>query len=589
MIDDRDPNLRPVTVHRDFRRRRVAAILERVLDQVLDDLLHPGPVDRGDQWLVWPGGLDGGSLRAVTLADVLHDVAQVGGRQVERGAAQLEPLRVEQLADEVAQPPRLPNDARDPGGVSWSGRIAPDAPLEQLRLAEHHGQRRPQVVRGGGQELLLQPGRLLASAQLAGVGGQRSRLEQDAGVAGQQLEQPQVVLDEDRLAVGVDAEHADASIVGRDRRRDDRSSSGHLVGARMLRVGVGRVDHHQAPLRGVRPAGDEQVVRVLHPLPGAGEVSKDASVGVGYADRRASRAECSRSGGLELRQRKLLVRDAGDMDGLLQEVAQIRLAPGTADPRRRSEAQVEGDDGAQGEHLRDEGEGPGAVADEGADQDGHDGADEQGDPDCDRSHPPASDAAGPDALPREGDRGIPAHRHEEADGRQLDDLGHGRERGDRQRADRHERDRAGNLHPARRAAEVVDEPQHRERHGVEQRQRQPGDARIAIEPDPFGDAGEHEHARDCAEQQRGIDRRAAGIPQGVGDHDREEADEEDVVDEADEVESCHGHHARVASFPHAACQKSTRGRSPGYLARCMVWRKQLTRWSSTRPADCMKA
>ena len=240
------------------------------------------------------GDLEVDALVVVPPADRLDDGAQVDLLEIHHLGPLLQPLCVEQLGDEVAEPARLANHARDAGGIGRRRWVARDPPLEQLGLAEDHGERRAQVVRGRRQELLLQTCRLLPSAQVVRDGGVRAGLEQQRGVRRHQLEQPKVVLDEDRRTIGIDRQDTDPTLVGGDRRGDDRRGEVPLVDGGMLRIGLGSIERDHPALLAERGPGDECVVGVLDPLALSIHVAQDRAPGDRQADRRARRRRTPR-------------------------------------------------------------------------------------------------------------------------------------------------------------------------------------------------------------------------------------------------------------------------------------------------------
>ena len=229
--------------------------------------------------------------------------------------------------------------------------IAQQPTLDELRLPEDHRQRRAQVVRRRRQELLLEAGRLLPAPELTRLGGERPRLQQHRGLVGQQLEQPQVVLDEDGRPLRVDGQDAHSPAVGRDRRGDHRARPGTLVHRRVLRVGTNRIHGDHAALRDERAPADERVVRVLQPLPPAVDVAQDGPVGSARPIAAPDAPNAVRRRLLELRDGLPIVGHAGEVDRALEEGAEIGLSPCPPNPRRRREAKEEGEHRHEGREL----------------------------------------------------------------------------------------------------------------------------------------------------------------------------------------------------------------------------------------------
>ena len=188
-------------------------------------------------------------------------------------------------------------------------------------------------------------------AELTRLGGERPRLQQHRGLVGEQLEQPQVVLDEDGCPLRVDGQDAHSAAVGRDRRGDHGARPGTLVHRRVLRVGTNRIHRDHAALCHERAPADERVVRVLQPLPAAVDVAQDGPVGIGDADRGTGCAERVRRSLLELRDGLAIVGHAGEVDRALEEGAEIGLSPRPPNPRRRREAKEEGEHRHEGREL----------------------------------------------------------------------------------------------------------------------------------------------------------------------------------------------------------------------------------------------
>ncbi len=248
MVGDEDPRFASFDRKLDLGKHPAGRVLDRVLDEVVDHLLEARRVDRADRGIRRDRHLEVDALVVIPAPHRLHHGAKIVRLQVHHLGSLLQPLRVEELGDEIAQSPGLADHPRDPRRIRRGGRIARNPPLEQLGLAEDDRQRRAQVVGGRREELLLESSRLLPRVQAARHGRVLARLQQEGGMSGHQLEEPEVVLDEDRRAVGVDRQDADAAIIGRDRCGDDRGRKVLLVDRRVLRVELRSVEGDDARL-----------------------------------------------------------------------------------------------------------------------------------------------------------------------------------------------------------------------------------------------------------------------------------------------------------------------------------------------------
>ena len=146
-VDDGDARL--VTGCADLEPRWLIAVLHRILDQVLEDLLHSRPIDQADKRLIWPRQWNGDSAFAMPGSNNLDDGAQVVRDAIHEDLPLLKSLSVKELGDEIAEASRLPHHARHPGGIDGRFGIASQSPLHQLGLAEDNGERRAQVVGRG--------------------------------------------------------------------------------------------------------------------------------------------------------------------------------------------------------------------------------------------------------------------------------------------------------------------------------------------------------------------------------------------------------------------------------------------------------
>ena len=79
----------------------------------------------------------------------------------------------------------------------------------------------------------------------------------------------------------------------------------------------------------------------------------------------------------------------------------------------------------------------------------------------------------------------------------------------------------GDLDPARRPAEVIDQPEHGEWSRGEQDERDRGDTGLPTDAEPAGHAGEHHGACDGAEQQCSVETHRGSFTQRTAKHDYE--------------------------------------------------------------------
>jgi hypothetical protein len=435
----------------------------------------------------------------------------------------------------------LARHPRDAGRVDSGLGIAQQAAFDELGLSEHDGQRRAQVVRGRRQELLLQPSGVLARPKLAGMRGERPGLEQDPGLVGEELQEPEVVLDEDRRAGRVHGEHPEPAFVHRHGRGDHGARTGVRVDLRMLGIGPHGVHGDPPALGHERVPTDERVAGVLHPLAVASDVAQHGPIRIRDADRRTACAEGVGGRLLELLDGLAIVSDAGEMNRALQEGPQVRLAPGATDPGRRREAEEEGEDRCQRAGLDDRVEQRVLVLCQALDEGDDDDADEHDRPRRDGGHAPLGDPARPSGLARERERGVAADRDEP---RHRHDQGHRRRLaagGQDGPGDGHEHRCADDLDPPWRATEVVDQPDHREGRDVEHQEHSAGDpgSRDAEELDR---ACQHHDQRDRAEEEHGVHPRARRLAQGMPQDGHEEADEQALGHQADQLECGHPDH-----------------------------------------------
>jgi hypothetical protein len=158
------------------------------------------------------------------------------GRDGERPAG--EARQVEEVGHEAVEPVRLLLD--DDGAL-----VARDADVVRQRLDRR--QRRPQVVRDGGEQRVLEQVRLAERVRVLGLGRQPHALGREGRVVGEGLEQP--------AAGGVEGdpgrveqyEHADGPLPDPERQQQGPRAGGVEVGGRT----IGRA--RRGTRRGTRP------------------------------------------------------------------------------------------------------------------------------------------------------------------------------------------------------------------------------------------------------------------------------------------------------------------------------------------------
>ncbi len=164
-----------------------------------------------------------------------------------------------------------------------------------------------------------------------------------------------------------------------------------LVRRCVLGVRARGVVRHDAALLGEGATTDERVRRRLQPLARRAGIAQDPALRIGDADGRARRSEGIGDSGLEIHDRLALIGQRREVNGALEELSEVRLAPCASDPPRWSEAQEEGDGGGQGEQLAAN---RGHLAlHQGADQHEDDRGDEGHGADCHRRHASPRDSA----------------------------------------------------------------------------------------------------------------------------------------------------------------------------------------------------
>jgi len=219
----------------------------------------------------------------------------------------------------------------------------------------------------------------------------------------------------------------------------------------------------------------------------------------------------------------------------LEEAPQVRLAPCSTHPCRRDEAKVEGGHRREGQHLSHDAQARGS--EESRQQQEHHRRDEEPRADRNGRHSASRDPAGAPALARECVCREAAHGDEKADDDDLNELLHALEPKGREHAHADEGGSAGDLDPARRATEIIDQAEHGVWSRGEQDERDRGDAGLSIDAEPAGHTGEHHCPGDGAEQQGSVETHRGVITQCTAKHDHEQADEQELIDEAYELES----------------------------------------------------
>ena len=158
----------------------------------------------------------------------LHDGRDVHGPQVELELAGDDPRHVEQLVDDLVLRGGVPDD-----GVDGAGRLVGRelAALEQVGPADDGGQRRPQLVRQGGQELVLHPvGGLGRRARFLRLPVEVRVVHGDRRVGREAGDQALVTLVEER-GIGMPEEEAAQQLVrARAHRRREVAPRGQLAG-----------------------------------------------------------------------------------------------------------------------------------------------------------------------------------------------------------------------------------------------------------------------------------------------------------------------------------------------------------------------
>ena len=225
------------------------------------------------------------------------------------------------------------------------------------------------------------------------------------------------------------------------------------------------------------------------------------------------------------------------MDRSLEEVAQVRLAPGPADPGRRREAEEEREGREEADDLGRSRKVDGF--DENIGKGDHDRGDEEQCPKRHRRHPALRDPAGAEGRAPECKRGIPADAEEPRDRDDLVQPRCGAERDESEHADDRQDRAADQEHPTRRPAEVADQPEHRVGRDREQEQDHTDQPRLLPELEDLGRAREEDHPRDRPEEEDRVPCRPRRLLQRSPEDGGEEADEEDLVGNVNQLECSH--------------------------------------------------
>ena len=154
--------------HRDGPARRRE--LQRVREQVADELHEPLviAVDERDRRSTSSSSCDlaGAGERRRRLDDLARDLVDAHRGEVQLQAARIEARHEEEVADQPLQPLRAAVDDREEA-LLLVGELARLALPDHLEEAHHRGQRRAELVRDGGDEVVLQPVELALLRHLA--------------------------------------------------------------------------------------------------------------------------------------------------------------------------------------------------------------------------------------------------------------------------------------------------------------------------------------------------------------------------------------------------------------------------------------
>lgn len=111
--------------------------------------------------------------------------------------------------------------------------------------------------------------------------------------------------------------------------------------------------------------------------------------------------------------------------------------------------------------------------------------------------------------------------------------------GESKSGDAHVGHRAGDLHPARRPAEIIDQANHGEGGKVEQEQEEWSRQRRVAGPGELCQPADRHDRCHRPEEQGRIERGARALSKGMTKHDHKKADEQALIDEADQLDGTH--------------------------------------------------
>src|SRR5712692_1527078 len=214
----REPRLALLLPHPHGDRVAVWTVFARVLEQVLQQLLDASPIPHADDRIA----LLELHLRLLghALAHLARDRREIDRLAVGDQLSAIEPVRVEQIRDLRGQSLPLAHDSAYADEVRRRGRLTEGLALEELGLRDDGRERGPQIVRGGGEEILLEPGGLLLRAHRGRVIDERAALEDHRGLIREQARELDVAHREDRWTFGEEREHAKAPLARGDGDRD---------------------------------------------------------------------------------------------------------------------------------------------------------------------------------------------------------------------------------------------------------------------------------------------------------------------------------------------------------------------------------
>ena len=450
----------------DFDRTVLAAVLEAVLDQVVQELLDPAAIKGAGEPLA---RVDDDPLvaRARALRDLTDDLSDVEGLAPDLELPFLDPRRIKEILDERGEPPGLPRDTRDPGLMGREGGIALEPQLEDLGLAEEGRERRFKVVRGGRNEVLLELRGLFLRLHPGRLVDECAALEDHRGLVSEQLQEGQVICREHRPMCGERLQDADPPDARGDRRHEHGTDAGGAICRGVLRMGPRRVRVERALLCGEHAPRQEAAISCDHLGQCAMAVVKaqNAPGRLIHADG-SPRPEGCADPAFQLAKDRIGRRQARQRGGPFEERAQLRLLPVAPELRWGRESQQPAERCSKRERLGRTGRGSRGRRHNGACGRDQDREAEERHAGGDRLGPPSRHA-----------RGSPAEA-DEADGRVERDAGEicdEAERRDRihRRRERDDKDDGGDESaqgrgpdPKRHRREIREQPQHqvRERH-----------------------------------------------------------------------------------------------------------------------------